>query len=414
MWNVVGYKCCLCGEEYRIDEVDYICPNDQANLDIILNISSIKQAFSPEAIQSSPDYSMWRYIPLLPVQDPSDRFTPLRSVGWTPLYRSSELEKRLGIRELWLKDDSRNPTASLKDRASALVIARARELEADVIITASTGNAGAALAGIAAAVGQRCAVLVPKDVPKAKLTQLLVYGAQVIQVDGNYDDAVKLALAASKELGWYCRNTGYNPFTLEGKKTVSFEIWEQLLMQKNLSKKLSIFVPVGDGNIISGVYKGFKDLLDLGWLNDMPRIFGVQSERSAAIANAFDVGDENILAINADTIADSISVDMPSDGLRALRAVSKTGGAYIKVSDEKIIDSIAHLGSVGVFAEPAAAAAYAGLDSALESGLIKQDDPSLLLITGSGLKDVSSVQKALPTAPIIPISLKALKKVLIN
>lgn len=413
MWNVIGYKCSLCGEEYEFTEVEYVCPNDQANLDVILNIPAIKQAFTPEAIQSSSDYSMWRYLPLLPVQDPGERFTPLRSVGWTPLYRPSQLGERLGLSSLWLKDESSNPTASFKDRASALVVARARELDAEVIITASTGNAGAALAGMSAAVGKKSVILVPKNTPPAKLAQLLAYGADVIKVDGNYDTAVSLALEASKEFGWYCRNTGYNPFTIEGKKTVSLEIWEQLLMQKTFARKLSIFVPVGDGNIISGVHKGFKDLVALGWLKEMPRIFGVQSEGSSAIANAYDDKDEHISPVNADTLADSISVDMPSDGLRALRAANETGGAYIKVSDESIIDGIKQLGSVGVFAEPAAAAAYAGVDAARKSGLISVDDPTLLLITGSGLKDVSAAQKATPEAPIISASLEELKKVLV-
>jgi len=281
-----------------------------------------------------------------------------------------------------------------------------------VIVTASTGNAGAALAGMAAAVGQKAVIFAPKSAPKAKIAQLLVFGARVILVDGSYDDAVELAVQASDEFGWYCRNTGYNPFTAEGKKTASFEIWEQVLLQEKLDKPLSIFVSVGDGNIISGIHKGFKDLAEFGWLEQMPRIFGVQSEGSSAIANAFDAKNEDIRPVSAKTLADSISVDMPSDGLRALRAATETNGAYIRVNDESILEGIASLGQSGIFAEPAAATALSGLVKARELGLIASSDPTLVMVTGSGLKDVQSASRAVSAAPIISPTIEALKEVL--
>jgi len=219
------------------------------------------------------------------------------------------------------KDEGRNPTASFKDRASAILVARAREIKAEIIVTASTGNAGAALAGMAAAVGHKAVIFAPKSAPQAKIAQLLVYGAHVILVDGNYDAAFDLTIEAAREFGWYCRNTGYNPFTAEGKKTGAFEIWEQVARGLLAGEKpLCIFVSVGDGNIISGLHKGFKDLARLGWLETMPRLFGVQSELSSAIANAFDAGNDTILPVNSTTIADSISVDLPRDGVRAVRA----------------------------------------------------------------------------------------------
>lgn len=412
MSKVMGYQCSLCGEQYELSDVDYVCPQDGGNLDVILNHDAISAAFSPKDIQSSKDNSMWRYLPLLPVSDPGHDGTPLRSVGWTPVYQPPQLAAELRINQLWLKDESPNPTASFKDRASALVVARAREIEAEVIITASTGNAGAALAGMAAAVGQKAVILAPKTAPPAKVAQLLVYGAKVILVDGNYDAAVSLAVEASKEFGWYCRNTGYNPFTAEGKKTAAFEIWEQVLLAQTLSKPLSIFVSVGDGNLISGLHKGFKDLISLSWLEQMPRIFGVQSEGSAAIANAFEDNTEVIAPVSADTLADSISVDMPSDGLRALRAATQTDGAFLKVSDDDILAAIAKLGSAGIFSEPAAATAYAGLVKARQTGLIEVDSPALGLLTGSGLKDVKATMQATGDAPIIQPSLDELKKVL--
>jgi len=229
-------------------------------------------------------------------------------------------------------------------------VARAREIKAEIIVTASTGNAGAALAGMAAAIGHKAVIFAPKSAPQAKIAQLLVYGAHVILVDGNYDAAFDLTIEAAREFGWYCRNTGYNPFTAEGKKTGAFEIWEQVAPGLLAGEKpLCIFVSVGDGNIISGLHKGFKDLARLGWLETMPRLFGVQSELSSAIANAFDAGNDTILPVNSTTIADSISVDLPRDGVRAVRAAVETNGAYIKVSDAEIISAIAELGVNGIF-----------------------------------------------------------------
>jgi len=414
MNKVIGYKCSKCGEEYNLDEVTYLCPADKGVLDVVLDFDGIAQATRPSDLQTSNDYSMWRYLPLLPVADPGHHGTPLRSVGWTPVYKPPRLAGELGVKNLWLKDESSNPSASFKDRASALLIARASEINAEVIVTASTGNAGAALACMAAAAGQKAVIFAPKTTLPAKVAQLLVYGSQVILVDGSYDDAAALAVEASDAFGWYCRNTGYNPFTAEGKKTAALEIWEQILLTTKMSKPFTVFVPVGDGNIISGIHKGFKDLLALGWLEHMPRIFGVQSEGSAAIANAFLEGTEDIQPISSDTLADSISVDIPSDGLRALRAATQTNGAYIKVADEDILQAIAALGKVGIFSEPAAASAYAGLVQAVEGGQINTGDPVVVMLTGSGLKDVRAAMQAVGEAPVIKPSLEALREVIHN
>jgi threonine synthase len=417
MNKVLGYQCSLCGREYNLNEIQYTCPLDNGNLNVVLDYAVIREATTPEGIFTSPEHSLWRYIPLLPVSDPGGFVTPFREAGWTPLYAPKRLRDDLGLENLWIKDESRNPTASFKDRASAVVIARARQIKAPVVVTASTGNAGAALAGMAAAVAHQAVIFAPRTAPPAKIAQLLIYGARVLLVEGNYDQAFDLSVQAAHEFGWYCRNTGYNPFTAEGKKTAAFEIWETLIQRRILDRPLSIFVSVGDGNIISGLHKGFKDLRALGWLDQIPRIVGVQAKGSSAIAKAFqdlnkpdDIPD--IQPVTANTLADSISVDLPRDGVRAVWAASQTGGTYITVSDDEILSAVSALGKVGIFAEPAGATSYAGLIKAVTKGDINPEDPVLVLNTGSGLKDVKAAMQAAGEATIIEPTLEAVKRVL--
>jgi threonine synthase len=408
----IGYQCSLCGKTYSPGEITYTCPVDGGNLDVILDYDRINKEDKLKEITTSQDTSLWRYLPLLPVGDPGFVGTSLRIAGGTPILTPIRLSEELGVKKLWIKDEGRNPSASFKDRASAIVVARTRELKSDIVVTASTGNAGAALACMAAAVGQPAIIFAPKTAPQAKVAQLLIFGAKVILVDGNYDSAFDLTIEASKEFGWYCRNTGYNPFTLEGKKTAAFEIWETLLKNRKSNKPVTIFVSVGDGNIISGLHKGFKDLQKLGWLEQMPRIIGVQAEGSAAIYNAFHSGTEEIIPVNAVTIADSISSDLPRDGVRAVRAAKQTGGTYIKVTDDEIVRAIANLGKVGLFAEPAGSTAYAGLEKAVRENIVSHDDDILVMNTGSGLKDIRTAMQAVTAAPIIEPTLKELKKFL--
>ena len=422
MDKFLGYRCSLCGTEYSPTEVAYTCPKDGGNLDVALDTDSIKTKYQPEDLRSRNDPSLWRYLPLLPVGEPEGDSTPLHAAGGTPIFKLTSVAKKHGLQNLWLKDESRNPTASFKDRASAIVVVRAHEIGAEIVVTASTGNAGAALAGMSAAAGQKAIIFAPKSAPQAKVAQLLIFGAKVILVDGTYDDAFDLTIKCADEFGWYCRNTGYNPFTAEGKKTAAFEIWEW--WQDAHAKwhdefgegldhpPLTIFVSVGDGNIISGIHKGFKDLVQLGWMPRVPRIIGVQAEGSAAISNAFHGNTETISPVSAKTIADSISVDLPRDGVRAVRAVKETGGTYVNVSDDEILQAIAELGGIGVFAEPAGAAAYAGMVKAAASHTVGSEDPILVLNTGSGLKDVRAAMSAVSPAPVIEPTLDAVKKLL--
>ncbi|MCC7359690.1 MAG: threonine synthase [Anaerolineales bacterium] len=424
--HFLGYRCSLCGETFDRDYAGYVCPahGDLGNLDVELDYAAIGAAVSPRALPA--EASLWRYLPLLPVGDPGFVGTPLRAAGGTPLYRATRLGAALGLTNLWLKDDGRNPTASFKDRASAVVVARAREIGAGVprglervVVTASTGNAGAALAGMAGAVGQPVVIFAPETAPPAKVAQLLIFGARVLLVRGNYDQAFDLSLAAAREFGWYVRNTGYNAFTAEGKKTAAFEMCEQLTAATNApgpgwAAPDVVFVSVGDGNILSGLHKGLVDLAALGWINRVPRLIGVQAEGSAACARAWADGCETIAPVSANTLADSINVDLPRDGLRAVRAVRTTRGAFVTVSDEAILEAIAALGrDAAVFAEPAGAAAYAGLVQAAQRGLVRANETIVVVNTGSGLKDVKAARQAAGRPQVIDLSLEAVRRALV-
>jgi threonine synthase len=246
------------------------------------------------------------------------------------------------------------------------------------------------------------AIFVPASAPEAKIAQLLTYGAKVLLVQGNYDMAFDLAVQAAERYGWYNRNTGMNPYTLEGKKTVAYEIAEQ----SGWHMPDAVVVSVGDGNIISGVHKGFCDLLNLGWIDRMPRIIGVQAEGSDACYRSWKTGSDpaTMQPINSQTVADSIAADLPRDRVKAVRAVRETKGAFVRVSDEAILEGIPMLARLsGVFAEPAAASVYAGVRTALAEGSIQPDDRVVLIVTGNGLKDIKSAMRVAgagyPVAP---------------
>lgn len=385
-------RCLICGRSYSPSELAYVCPEHgrEGILDVVYDYEALRRQISREQLGRSQELSIWRYRAMLPI--PPDAPLPPLQIGWTPLYPAPRLAAELGLRHLWVKDDGRNPTASFKDRASALAVIKAREQGAAVITTASTGNAAAALSGICASVGQANVIFVPQSAPPAKIAQLLAFGATVLLVQGTYDEAFDLCLQVADHYGWYNRNTGYNPYMSEGKKTASYEICEQLKWET----PDVILVSVGDGCIIGGLHKGLKDLLALGWIERMPRLLGVQAAGSNYLAEAWARG-EDVLSkppIQAHTIADSISAGLPRDRLKAMAAVRETDGAFITVSDEEILAAIPALArGCGVLAEPAGAAAYSGLVKAAAAGLVTANDRVVVLNTGSGLKDVANVMK---------------------
>ena len=333
----------------------------------------------PDAPLGSPDYLQQ----VLPLGDPSHLAS--LPVGNTPLLDVPRLRRELKMPRLWLKDDSRNPSGSTKDRASLLVAAKAAEYGFETIATASTGNAATALAAVCAASGQRTVVLVPAGAPPAKLIQMLAYGAEVVPIDGSYDDAFELCMQACAEFGWYNRNTALNPFTLEGKKTLALEIAHQMVGEI----PDVVIVPTGDGVILGGVAKGFSDLVDWGLINRMPRLIAVQPEGASSLISALADGADDVIPVaGAASVADSLVVEAPRNARLALRRIRQSGGGGVAVSDDAIIVAIARLARLtGVFAEPAAAASLAGLETAVEEGLVGRDERVVMLVTGTGLKD---------------------------
>jgi threonine synthase len=391
----VGLRCARCDRLSPIADGLYVCPACGANQLVEYDLDALKRGWTRRTLERDRDPTLWRYLPILPV---SDRLEG-PPVGWTPLVPAPGLSRELGLAQpLLLKDDGRNPSASFKCRASAVALQHAREAGHTLVTGASTGNAASATAVLAAAPRMRTRIFVPKTAPRAKVAQLLTFGAEVLAVDGTYDQAFDLCLEATRRFGWYNRNTGFNPYTREGKKTVSFEICEQL----DWSVPDLVVVPVGDGNIISGVWKGFVEFQRLGFIERTPKLLAVQAEGSAAVVRAA-AGDGVIRPVGGETVADSISVSLPRDGEVAVRALRDSGGFGVTVPDEAILDAIGELArGAGVFAEPAAAASWAGLKEAIRQGLVDPEWRIVALVTGNGLKDVASAMKTVGEPRVVP------------
>jgi len=400
------FKCIKCGSEYKIEPNIYNCPKCKGNLDIEYEYDAISRVLSKEVLRKRDDFSIFRYKEFFPAKFDIEKYNKL-NIGWTPLYRSEILGEVIGYKNFYIKDDTKNPSASFKDRASIMAIIDAIESGKDLIIGASTGNAASSLACLSASLGIKNLIFIPQTAPKAKVAQLLIFGANLVMVKGNYDNAFELSLKVTGKYGFYNRNTGFNPFTREGKKTVSYEIVEQL----NWEVPDYVFVPVGDGNIISGVWKGFKDLYNANLITNLPKIIGVQSELSSAVSDAI-IERREIKAVKATTIADSISVDFPRDGDAAVKAIVESNGFPIKVKDEDILKAQSLLAKYrGIFAEPAGATSLAGLIKALNNNLIEKSKISVILVTGSGLKDIDSVLKNLKEPEKIEPSIEEFDKI---
>jgi threonine synthase len=373
-----AYICSECGRRFPIAPGLMVCPHcsrEQAPDQPLRGILEVELTGTAAAD--------WTTASLLPVES---RFFPSIPVGETPLWAPERLRRELGFPGLHIKDDGLNPTCSLKDRASFLVSAFAAQHGINEIVLASTGNAGSSMAGVGAAAGQKVTLFLPKAAPKAKLIQALQYGARVFRVGGSYDDAYDLSLAYTAKFGGMSRNTAYNPMTIEGKKTVALEIFRQLGRVPD-----ALFVSVGDGCILSGVYKGFRDLRQLSLTDRLPVIYAVQAEGSDALARAVEEGVFRRKA--SSTVADSISVDVPRNGLHALRQLQEHGGQVVRVSDEQILAAQARLSrSAGLFTEPAGAAAFAGFLDGRHR--LPENAVTVVLATGNGLKDTAAAGRS--------------------
>jgi threonine synthase len=370
--------------------VAYTCPRCgiAGILDVEFDYAAIARRLTRRRLAGRAEQSHWRYRELLPIG--ADAALPALAVGWTPLTTAATLARHLGVRTLLLKDDGRNATGSLKDRASSVGVVKAREKRRGIIACASTGNAASSCAGMAASMGMRSVIFVPERAPEPKVTQLLIFGATVFRVRGSYEDAFQLCQQACERWGWYNRNSGINPYLVEGKKTVGLEIGEQLGWQP----PDWVAVSVGDGCTIAGVWKAFREMKTLGLTERTPRMLGVQAEGAAPITTAFRTG-EAMRPIEPRTIADSIAVGVPRNWKKAVMAVAESGGTMINVSDEEILEAMRYTGRLtGIFAEPAAATAVAGLKRAVAEGLVGRRASVVALITGNGLKDVQSARSA--------------------
>ena len=383
--NVTCARCVRCGREYEAvpDLTNCACGGI---LDIVYDYDYIKANLTKEKLASRP-HTMWRYRELLPVEE-STPDTPLR-VGFSPLYDEPRLAAQLGLRQLWVKDDGQNPTASLKDRASAMAVAKAREAGAKIIACSSTGNAASSLAGNAAAAGLRTFIFVPERAPKGKVAQLMTFGANVISVQGDYEQTFELSKKAIEKYGWYNRNAAINPYLSEGKKTVSLEIAEQL----DWKMPDYLAISVGDGCTIAGVWKGLKDLYAIGFIDKLPRLISVQAEGCHPINRAIATGEE-WFPMEENTLADSIAVGVPRNADKALMAIRESNGIVVNVTDEEIMAAQKLLGQTcGVFGEPAGVTGTAGVKKLCEQGVLGANDTVVSVVTGNGLKDVANAIK---------------------
>ena len=408
MSKVLKLKCVKCGREYNEAEILYTCRDCGIDgiLDVVLDYDSIRKELTHEYLKNNKDYSLWRYLPAIPLEK-TGGIQPLQ-VGWTPLYNIKSLSKETGLGSFFLKDDSRNPTASLKDRASAVGVAKAVELERSVMCAASTGNAASSLSGFAAVAGIKTYIFVPETAPEAKVTQLLIYGSNVFLVKGTYDEAVELCFKAAEEFGWYNRSCAINPYLVEGKKIISYEICEQLGWK---APDIAV-VAVGDGCTIGGVWKGFKECYELGLIDKFPKIVGVQAANSNPVTRAFNKNTYEFEYRVPETLADSISVGIPRNGIKALNALHESGGYMVDVSDEEILTAMKILAQkTGVFGEPAGVTSFAGIMKMKELGLLKGDEKVVSIVSGSGLKDIKSAMKAAGKANHVEPDLNDLKRI---
>jgi len=396
--------CSKCKSSYLPEENPLMCKRrDFGRLDIVYNYDAISDKFNRTILRSKTDRDVWRYKELLPV---SSEFSVRLGEGSTPLIHARRLGEKLGTPNLFLKDETRNPSASFKDRAMAVGLAKARELRKRDVVTASSGNAAASLAAYSAAAGIRCHAFVPEDASKAKIAQLLLYGADVArckQMKEGEDPTVQMMISAVDKLGYYsCPSFGpFNPYQVEGPKTITYELFEQ----QNWKKLDAIFIPTGSCCLLTGIWKGLEDFDRLDLIESYPRLVAVQPSGNSAFVRAVNQGqgiDQVVPEAYPTSIASGLLDPYPWDGDAGMVAIRKTGGLGISANDENIMQAVRELAAYeGIFAEPSGAAGLAGLEKMIANELIDKNGTIVVLVTGSGLKEPDKIAGMYPEPRLV-------------
>jgi threonine synthase len=404
---VRGLRCRECGREYPALAL-HVCEFCFGPLEVAYDYEQVASAISKDAIAAGP-LSIWRYHQLLPVS--AEGAVDL-GAGFTPLVRADRLAAELGLGELWLKNDTVNPTGSFKDRVTSVALTKARDLGFKVAACASTGNLGNAVAAHAARAGMECFIFVPADLERAKIVTSAVYGATVVAIDGSYDDVNRLcAELTSEEPSWAFANVNIRTYYAEGSKTLAFEVAEQLGWQA----PDHVVVPVASGSQLTKIAKGFRELGMVGLLPEVPevRISGAQAQGCSPVATAFAEGADVVRPVKPHTVAKSLAIGNPADGWYALEAVRSSGGALGAVSDDEVIEAIGLLARTeGIFAETAGGVTIATLSALAARGVVRRDERVVAFISGNGLKTVEAVSPRFGPSVTISPSLESFREAL--
>lgn len=401
------FKCINCGSKYSVHEILYTCKKCNDLLEVELDFRELAKEIE-EGHWKRRSISVWKYKEFLPVFDESKTVT--LKEGGTNLYKCGNLAKKFRLRNFYVKNEGENPTGSFKDRGMTVGVTKALELNTKAVACASTGNTSASLAAYAAKAGLRCIVLIPSGkIALGKLAQAMMYGAEVMAVEGNFDAAFELVVEASERLGLYLLNS-INPFRIEGQKTAAFEICDQL----GWKPPDRVILPVGNAGNISAYWKGFRELRSFGIIEDLPKMTGIQASGASPIAEAIVAGSESIKPVkDPETIATAIRIGKPVSWKKALRAIRESNGTAETVTDSEIISAQKLLARrEGIFVEPASAASIAGLRKLTEKGEIDRDESVVCVATGHGLKDPEIAIQACKRVVKVKPNLEDLKKAL--
>jgi threonine synthase len=379
-------KCRECGHEYPLTAT-HVCEFDFGPLEVVYDYDRIKKALSREVIASRPK-TMWRYRELLPI---AGEPTVGAQVGYTPLIKADRLAKKLGIRELWIKNDAVNyPTLSFKDRVVSVALSRSKELGFETVACASTGNLANSVAANAASAGLKSYVFIPADLEHGKIVNSLIYGANVIAIKGQYDDVNKLCAEIAGKFGWAFVNVNMRPYYAEGSKSMAYEIAEQL----GWRAPQHTIVPMASGSLLTKIHKGYQELVKIGLISDtQPKIYGAQATGCSPISTAQKAGMDYFKPVKANSIAKSLAIGTPADGFYALKVMRDTAAAADDVTDDEIREAIKLLAETeGIFAETAGGVTVGVAKKLIESGKIPKNDSAVICVTGNGLKTLDAVQ----------------------